>query len=86
MPQRGYVLIFFFWALLAIITPTLVLWSASEKANLAPKEEGSKVVVARRMISSTDKGFSKTNTTEDEEGMGGPTPSPMPVRGNETLS
>ncbi|PKU82616.1 uncharacterized protein LOC110100419 [Dendrobium catenatum] len=85
MPQRGYVLIFIFWALLAIITPTLVIWSASEKSNLAPKEEGSRVMVARRMIRSTDKGCLKTNKTEDE-GMQGPTPSPMPVRGNEKLS
>ncbi|URE44400.1 hypothetical protein MUK42_14876 [Musa troglodytarum] len=34
MPTRGYVLIFVFWALLTIITPTLVSWSASAKPNL----------------------------------------------------
>ncbi|WOL02943.1 hypothetical protein Cni_G11662 [Canna indica] len=40
MPPRGYVLIFVFWALLTVITPTLISWSASAKPNLvAPGEQ-----------------------------------------------
>jgi hypothetical protein len=35
MKGRAYVMIFFFWALLTIITPMLVSWSQSLK-NLPP--------------------------------------------------
>ncbi|KAK6939483.1 hypothetical protein RJ641_029014 [Dillenia turbinata] len=50
MNGRAYVLIFFFWAVLTIITPTLILWSASAKANLDHDGEIGEGVKARRKL------------------------------------
>ncbi|XVF63828.1 hypothetical protein PTKIN_Ptkin09bG0117900 [Pterospermum kingtungense] len=50
MTGRTYVVIFFFWAALTIITPTLVLWSESSKPNLELNGEKSEGIKNRKMI------------------------------------
>ncbi|KAG0484236.1 hypothetical protein HPP92_008156 [Vanilla planifolia] len=84
MPHRGYVLIFVSWALLAIIGPTLVLWSSSEQRDLLLKDQESGGIGARKMMASTDR-RQRQNTTEGEP-LGAPAPTPRPLWGNETVS
>ncbi|XVE69857.1 hypothetical protein DITRI_Ditri10aG0025200 [Diplodiscus trichospermus] len=50
MNGRAYVVIFFFWAALTIITPTLVLWSESSKPNLELNGQRSEGIKDRKMI------------------------------------
>ncbi|KAF5206472.1 hypothetical protein FRX31_003939 [Thalictrum thalictroides] len=50
MKGRVFVLIFFCWAFLSIITPTLIFLSASAKANLDSKDQDGVGVRARRML------------------------------------
>ncbi|XVE94686.1 hypothetical protein REPUB_Repub02eG0030400 [Reevesia pubescens] len=50
MNGRTYVVIFFFWAALTIITPTLILWSESSKPNLELNGEKSEGIKDRKMI------------------------------------
>ncbi|KAJ8465245.1 hypothetical protein OPV22_027797 [Ensete ventricosum] len=63
MPPRGYALVFFFWALLAIITPTLVVWSASAK-----QEATNDAKVSRRTTGITENGQSKNTTARTMNG------------------
>ncbi|KAJ4963845.1 hypothetical protein NE237_023784 [Protea cynaroides] len=50
MPGRAFVLIFFFWALLSIVTPTLIFLSASSRATLDHKGEQSGGTSPRKMM------------------------------------
>ncbi|PKU86960.1 hypothetical protein MA16_Dca017860 [Dendrobium catenatum] len=84
MPHRGYVLIFIFWALLAIITPTLILWSATSRNNSASKEEESRRIESRKMLDSIEK-RQRNNETEGERMDGAPAPAPTLLKGNENL-
>ncbi|XP_072961103.1 uncharacterized protein [Typha angustifolia] len=54
MPPRAYVLIFFFWAFLAVITPTLIFWSASARPNLDSQGEVRDDFIARRSMNSME--------------------------------
>ncbi|PKA49321.1 hypothetical protein AXF42_Ash014223 [Apostasia shenzhenica] len=74
MPHRAYVLIFIFWALLAIITPTLVLWSASAKPNFLLNKKENRGILARRMMASGKKANRRNITGE-----GGIAPAPPPI-------
>ncbi|THU45177.1 hypothetical protein C4D60_Mb02t15120 [Musa balbisiana] len=102
MPPRGYALIFFFWALLAIITPTLVVWSASAKQSYDPTEKlisppfhliseaTYDVKVSRRMMGITETGQSKNTTARTTVRAPrlapAPAPAPAPLTGNNTSS
>ncbi|GMJ15411.1 hypothetical protein HRI_005210300 [Hibiscus trionum] len=51
MGDRTFVVIFFFWAALTIITPTLVLWSESSKPFLETNgQKSTEGIKDRRMI------------------------------------
>ncbi|KAL4295979.1 hypothetical protein GQ457_12G031170 [Hibiscus cannabinus] len=50
MGDRTFVVIFFFWAALTIITPTLVLWSESSKPFLETNGQKIEGIKDRRMI------------------------------------
>ncbi|XP_074568303.1 uncharacterized protein LOC141824870 [Curcuma longa] len=83
MPPRAYVLIFACWALLTVITPTLISWSASAKPNLAatvPTDPGETLLemkVNRRIMDSLDILQLKNSTTKRRHR--GPSPSPAPA-------
>ncbi|KAJ0086712.1 hypothetical protein Patl1_09165 [Pistacia atlantica] len=55
MTDRAYVLIFFFWAVLTIITPTLILLSESSKPNFDPNGKESEGINARKMMTYLEK-------------------------------
>ncbi|OAY85399.1 hypothetical protein ACMD2_13933 [Ananas comosus] len=91
MPPRAYVLIFFCWALITIITPTLIFWSASAKPNLGSHGEAMNEIKSRRMMSSMEnphyleiKNRIIVNTTAFSPAPA-PAPSPLPMRGIDTL-
>ncbi|KAG1342805.1 hypothetical protein COCNU_05G010340 [Cocos nucifera] len=84
MPPRGYVLVFFFWALLAIITPTLIFWSASARSNLDPRGEFKNEVRTRRMMGSVENGYKKNTTTTTATQAPAQAPGPAPMTANET--
>ncbi|XP_017697444.1 uncharacterized protein LOC108511170 [Phoenix dactylifera] len=89
MPPRGYVLVFFFWALLTVITPTLIFWSASAKPNLDSQGEFRNEVRTRRMMGSIENGYKKnttttTTTTATTTQAPAQAPGPAPMTGNET--
>ncbi|EOY14799.1 Uncharacterized protein TCM_034070 [Theobroma cacao] len=50
MEGRTFVVIFFFWAALTVITPTLVLWSESSKPELEFNGQKSEGIKDRKMI------------------------------------
>ncbi|GMI96806.1 hypothetical protein HRI_003349900 [Hibiscus trionum] len=50
MGDRTFMVIFFFWAALTIITPTLVVWSESSKPYLETNGQKSEGIKDRRMI------------------------------------
>ncbi|KAH1057922.1 hypothetical protein J1N35_035987 [Gossypium stocksii] len=50
MGDRTFVVIFFFWAFLTIITPTLVIWSESSKPLLEMNGQKNVGIKDRRMI------------------------------------
>ncbi|XP_020097906.1 uncharacterized protein LOC109716762 [Ananas comosus] len=91
MPPRAYVLIFFFWVLLTIITPTLIYWSSCTKPYLG--SQGEKIVDtrSRRVMSSMEnnnklKITTTLNTTSSTPSRSpSPAPSPSPMRWNDTM-
>ncbi|WOL12511.1 hypothetical protein Cni_G21278 [Canna indica] len=90
MPPRGYALVFFFWALLTIITPTLIFLSASAKQSHGAIEEAMHdLKVSRRMMGIMENGQFKntttTRTTRASTAAPAPAPAPAPTTGNETL-
>ncbi|CAH2046641.1 unnamed protein product [Thlaspi arvense] len=75
MKGRAYVMIFFFWALLTIITPMLVSWSQ------ALKEQKIKDSGPRRMMGYSEKLYSTrefVDRLEEEELMMEPSMAPTP--------
>ncbi|XP_039142727.1 uncharacterized protein LOC120280070 [Dioscorea cayenensis subsp. rotundata] len=89
MPQRGYVLVFFLWALIAIITPTLVSLSlASKKTNMEASQGGARIEVkVRRMMVLLEKTLTRnTSSSSSSSFTEAPTPAPAPtmVAGNGT--
>ncbi|KAM0932897.1 hypothetical protein DsansV1_C38g0233811 [Dioscorea sansibarensis] len=93
MPQRGYVLVFFVWALIAIITPTLVSLSlASRKINMESSQGGARTEVkVRRMMVLLEKTFARNTSSSSSSSSSSfiieaPTPAPAPtmVTGNGT--
>nr|DAD40758.1 TPA_asm: hypothetical protein HUJ06_015081 [Nelumbo nucifera] len=54
MNGRAFVLIFFFWAVLTVVTPTLIILSASAKSNFNSNGEKSSGLKARRMMGSLE--------------------------------
>ncbi|KAJ0962885.1 hypothetical protein J5N97_028007 [Dioscorea zingiberensis] len=86
MPQRGYVLVFFIWALIAIITPTLVSWSSASGESNMDSQGGARIEVkVRRMMVLMEKSQAR-NTTTSSTFTQAPAPAPAPtmVGGNET--
>ncbi|KAI9200126.1 hypothetical protein LWI28_003075 [Acer negundo] len=86
MNARAYVVIFFFWAVLVIITPTLILLSDSSKPDLYQNEKLIEVMKPRKMMAY----FEKHLTTPDSPAPNkllnlapapapGPAPAPAPV-------
>ncbi|XP_050214650.1 uncharacterized protein LOC126665786 [Mercurialis annua] len=57
MNERTFVVIFFFWAILTIITPTLILLSESSKPDLLQfnVDRSGGLMNARRMIDYSEK-------------------------------
>ncbi|XP_011007464.1 PREDICTED: uncharacterized protein LOC105113130 [Populus euphratica] len=55
MSGRIFLVIFFFWALLAIVTPTLVLLSESSKPYLDDVEKSEGLLKLRRMMGNLEK-------------------------------
>ncbi|URD90229.1 hypothetical protein MUK42_28120 [Musa troglodytarum] len=86
MPPRGYALVFFFWALLAIITPTLVVWSASAKQSHDTTEATYDVKVSRRTMGISETGQSKNTTARTTVRAPRLAPAPAPSTGNDTSS
>ncbi|KAG6528082.1 hypothetical protein ZIOFF_010230 [Zingiber officinale] len=82
MPPRAYVLIFVCWALLTVITPTLISWSASAKPNLVATDPGETLLemkVNRRMMDSLDVLLLKNSTSKRRHRGPSPAPAPAPV-------
>ncbi|KAE8667477.1 Endoplasmatic reticulum retrieval protein 1B isoform 1 [Hibiscus syriacus] len=63
MGDRIFVVIFFFWAALTIITPTLVLLSESSKPFLDTNGQTSEGIKDRRMIGYGVKRLSNSSTS-----------------------
>ncbi|KAK1321344.1 hypothetical protein QJS10_CPA03g00323 [Acorus calamus] len=84
MPQRGYILVFVFWALLTLITPTLIFWSASARPSLATqeiKERNNTEIKGRRMMGSSMRDGSQRNSSAPAPAPApGPAPAPAPWR------
>ncbi|KAG9449683.1 hypothetical protein H6P81_009648 [Aristolochia fimbriata] len=80
MSGRAFVLIFLFWALLTLITPTLVSWSSAARSNLESKAnlEGSEQR-ARRMIAYAEMGPRRRGKTAAKPPVQAPAPSPAPI-------
>ncbi|GAY43060.1 hypothetical protein CUMW_071680 [Citrus unshiu] len=55
MNTRAFVLIFFFWAFLTIITPTLILLSESSKTDLDQNGKVSEGMKPRKMMTYSEK-------------------------------
>ncbi|XP_062159968.1 uncharacterized protein LOC133867263 [Alnus glutinosa] len=55
MMERTFVLIFVFWAVLTIVTPTLILLSENSKLDLATNGEKREGMKARSMMGYTEK-------------------------------
>ncbi|XP_019710796.1 uncharacterized protein [Elaeis guineensis] len=86
MLPRGFVLVFFFWALLSIITPTLIFWSASARPNLASQGESRNEMRTRRMMDSIENGHIKNKTTTITQAPApAPAPEPASMPANGTL-
>ncbi|URD92059.1 hypothetical protein MUK42_00043 [Musa troglodytarum] len=86
MPPRGYVLILVSWALLTVITPTLIYWSASAKSNLvAPGGALPDTKVSRRMMGSTGNGRLKKSRRRSTARAMVPAadPAPAPMAGDD---
>ncbi|KAK8596729.1 hypothetical protein V6N13_001336 [Hibiscus sabdariffa] len=66
MGDRTFVVIFFFWAALTIITPTLVLWSESSKPFLETNGQKSEGIKDRRMIGYGGKQLSTANISSTQ--------------------
>ncbi|KAJ8641390.1 hypothetical protein MRB53_018084 [Persea americana] len=81
MNGRVFVLIFFFWALLAIITPTLVLWSASAKPSLGTIDERTIDIKVKRMMSYIEKSYSRRVLRPQSPVAEAPAPAPSPDTG-----
>ncbi|KAH7658777.1 hypothetical protein IHE45_17G112000 [Dioscorea alata] len=86
MPQRGYVLVFFLWALIAIITPTLVSLSlAAKKTNMEASQGGARIEVkVRRMMVLLEKTFARNTSSSSFTEAPTPAPAPTMVAGNGT--
>ncbi|KAK1550561.1 hypothetical protein Q3G72_021041 [Acer saccharum] len=74
MNARAYVVIFFFWAFLVIITPTLILLSESSKPDLYLNEKLIEVMKPRKMMAY----FEKHPTTPDSKKLPNLAPAPAP--------
>ncbi|XP_010523599.1 PREDICTED: uncharacterized protein LOC104801916 [Tarenaya hassleriana] len=76
MRGRAYVMIFFFWALLTIITPMLVAWSDSLKHS--PLSQGNKYGESgpRRMMGYVEMNLEREEARKIEEV--GPSSAPTP--------
>ncbi|KAL5845123.1 hypothetical protein ACOSQ4_011081 [Xanthoceras sorbifolium] len=55
MNARAYVLIFFFWAVLTIVTPTLIILSESSKADFDQNGKFFEVMKPRKMMAYIEK-------------------------------
>ncbi|KAK9947057.1 hypothetical protein M0R45_012494 [Rubus argutus] len=79
MSGRIYVVIFFFWAALTIITPTLIFLSETSKTYSELQDERSEGIKARRLIGYAVK--SPMSTTITQESAPAPAPAPTPDSG-----
>ncbi|GLT92101.1 hypothetical protein SLE2022_099580 [Rubroshorea leprosula] len=77
MTGRTYVLIFFFWAALTIITPTLVLWSESIKTEVELNGEKGNRLKDRKLIGNP--GAQLTNATVSSNPPYTVAPAPAPA-------
>ncbi|CAN8287628.1 unnamed protein product [Cochlearia groenlandica] len=75
MKGRAYVMIFFFWALLTIITPMLVSWSQSLKEDQI-KDSGPRRMMGYSIEMQLKRGF--VARLEEEELMMEPSMAPTP--------
>ncbi|XP_004291868.1 PREDICTED: uncharacterized protein LOC101296634 [Fragaria vesca subsp. vesca] len=82
MSGRIYVVIFFCWAALTIITPTLILLSETSKPYSELQDEGSRGIKARRLIGYAVK--HRMITTTAQESAPSPAPAPSPETGSRT--
>ncbi|KDP38525.1 hypothetical protein JCGZ_04450 [Jatropha curcas] len=77
MSERTFVVIFFFWAALTIVTPTLILLSESSKPDLHSNvDKLGGVLNPRRMMGYAEK--QAMTTIVPSAAIEAPTPSPAP--------
>ncbi|KAJ9166070.1 hypothetical protein P3X46_020869 [Hevea brasiliensis] len=76
MSERTFVVIFFFWAVLTILTPTLILLSESSKPDLYSNVDKSGLLNTRRTMVHAEKQPGKKLTPSAP--MEAPTPAPSP--------
>ncbi|KAM5564928.1 hypothetical protein ABKV19_019124 [Rosa sericea] len=79
MSGRIYVVIFFCWAALTIITPTLIFLSETSKPYSELQDEGSEGIKARRLIGYAVKHRMSTTTAQDSSPSPSPAPAPTPI-------
>ncbi|CAN1127000.1 hypothetical protein LINPERHAP2_LOCUS3756 [Linum perenne] len=82
MGDRTFVVIFFFWAALTIVTPMLVLLSESSKPSSLLSHavvENTEAVTPRKMMGYSEKKWNSTTTTAGARNVSaGPTEAPQP--------
>ncbi|XP_057975729.1 uncharacterized protein LOC131163045 [Malania oleifera] len=85
MSGRAFVLIFFFWAVLTVITPTLILWSESAKPSSVLDGKKNEGATARKMMGYFEK-LTKISPIAPEQAQPpaqapgpGPVPAPVPA-------
>ncbi|GMH04168.1 hypothetical protein Nepgr_006007 [Nepenthes gracilis] len=85
MKKSAYVLILFFWALLAIINPTLVQWSTASESSSREHANGKKngvVVKGRKMLVCFPPLYSRKSPQEELDRQKSPAvtpPAPAPA-------
>ncbi|KAK4599800.1 hypothetical protein RGQ29_009729 [Quercus rubra] len=77
--ERTFVLIFFFWAVLTIITPTLIILSENSKPKLDLNGQIDEVIKVRKMMLYIEKYSTKIPIALAPKEAPAPAPAPAPT-------
>ncbi|GLT40116.1 hypothetical protein SLA2020_142720 [Shorea laevis] len=79
MTGRTFLMIFFFWAALTVITPTLVLWSESSKPDMELNGEKSERLKDRKLIGYPEACSRNATVSSNQLETAAPVPAPAPA-------